>query len=218
MPENILQILFFSETIIFLSIIFLQIIKESKSIVRVYVFQSIAVSVMLFALSYTEHSFSLFFSAFLSLIVKAYLAPKFFYRLIDNQKINISASAYLSTPLTLLITMIIVLLANSAVFRPLVALTQETQQVIAIALGGILSSLFLTINRRGALSQIIGILSLENAIVSFGSLIGIKQELGLELGVIFDISVWMIIAAVFTTIVYRHFGTLNITEIKHLKD
>lgn len=218
MPEDILQILFFSETIIFLSIIFLQIIKESKTIVRVYVFQSIAVSVMLFALSYTEHSFSLFLSAFLSLAVKAYLAPKFFFRLIDNQKINISASAYLSTPLTLLITMSIVLLANSAVFHPLVSLTEETQQVIAIALGGILSSLFLTINRRGALSQIIGILSLENAIVSFGSLIGIKQELGLELGVIFDISVWMIIAAVFTTMVYRHFGTLNITEIKHLKD
>jgi len=218
MQENILQILLFSEILVFISVIFLQMVKESKNVVMIYAFQSVMVSIMLFAIAYTENSFTLFLSALAMLTVKAIAAPKFFFRLIDNRTVNISASAYLSTPLTLLTIMFIVVLANSTVFLPLVTLSEETQQVTAIALSSILASLFLTINRRGALSQIIGILSLENSIVSFASLIGIKQELGLELGIIFDISVWIIIATVFTTMMYKHFGTLNITEIKNLKD
>jgi len=218
MQENIIQILLFSEILVFLSVIFLQMVKESKKVVIVYAFQSAMVTLMLFVISYTEQSFTLFLSALAMLLVKSVASPKFFFRLIDDRKVNVSASAYLSTPLTLLVIMFIVILANSTVFLPLLTLSGENQQIVSIALSSILASLFLTINRRGALSQIIGILSLENSIVSFTALMGIKQELGLELGIIFDISVWMIIATVFTTMMYKHFGTLNITEIKHLKD
>lgn len=218
MEQIFLQILFVLEVLIFLSVVFLQMARESKTVVLVYLCQSLAVVAMLAIFSFQEHSWGLLASAAVMLGIKAVVAPIFFFRLIESQKIKFSTSTYLNTPMMLLAIMFIVMLVNSSVFMPLVSLAYENQQIVFIALSGILSSLFLIINRRGALSQIIGILSLENSIVSFASVIGLKQTLALELGIIFDIFVWIVIATVFMSMMYKYFGSLNITEIKNLKD
>jgi len=73
------------------------------------------------------------------------------------------------------------------------------------------------INRKGALSQMIGVLSLENSIVSFAFTAGLEQKPGLELGITFDIFVWIIIATVFVSMVYKKFKTLDVTEMSRLK-
>ena len=79
-------------------------------------------------------------------------------------------------------------------------------------------SLFLIINRKSALSQIVGILSLENSIVAFAIFAGLEQSLSLQIGILFDISVWLIIATVFMSMMYTHFGSLDVTDMKKLKD
>jgi len=218
MQEIMLQILFFLEVVIFLSVIFLQIANGNKSIIILYLAQSLAVGVMLIILSFEENSLGLFMSALIIMGVKVVIAPMFFLRLISKQKLNFSTTSYLSTPMTLLILMLIVVLAKSPVFLSLSNISAELDYAVPIALSSILASLFLVMNRRGAMSQVVGILSLENSIVSFASIIGLKQTFSLELGIIFDIFVWIVIAVVFVSMMFKHFGSLNITEIKHLKD
>jgi len=192
--------------------------SESRSSVILYAAQSLVVSLMLIIFSFQENSSGLFVSALAMLAVKVAIMPIFFFNLINKQKLKFATTSYLSVPMTLLVIMFIVVLANSSVFRSLTSIPSEYSTAIPIALSGILASLFLTINKRGALSQIIGILSLENCIVSFASIIGLKQTLVLELGIIFDIFVWSVIATVFISMMYKHFGSLNITQITHLKD
>ena len=63
-----------------------------------------------------------------------------------------------------------------------------------------------------------GVLSLENSIMAFGLFSMIDQSLLLEMGIIFSISVWIIIATVFISMIYKHFGSLDVTKMKHLKD
>lgn len=213
-----LQILFFLEVLIFLSVIFLQIVNGNKGIIILYIAQSLAVSIMLIILSFQENSLGLFMSALVVMGVKVIIAPIFFLRLVSKQKLNFSTTSYLSTPMTLLIIMLIVVLAKSPVFLSLSNISAELNYAVPIALSSILASLFLIMNRRGAMSQVVGMLSLENSIVSFASIIGLKQTFSLELGIIFDIFVWIAIAVVFVSMMYKHFGTLNITEIRHLKD
>jgi hydrogenase-4 membrane subunit HyfE len=72
------------------------------------------------------------------------------------------------------------------------------------------------INRRGAFSQMLGILSLENSILLLASFIGIRQPVALEIGIVFDIVIWMIIAQVFISMIYRQFGTLSVDKMKRL--
>lgn len=218
MQDMMLQILFFLEVLIFLSVIFLQIVNGNKGIVILYIVQSLSVSIMLIILSFQENSSGLFMSALVIMGVKVVIAPIFFLRLISKQRLNFSTTSYLSTPMTLLIIMLIVVLAKSPVFLSLSNISAELNYAVPIALSSILASLFLVMNRRGAMSQVVGILSLENSIVSFASIIGLKQTFSLELGIIFDIFVWIVIAVVFVSMMYKHFGSLDITEIRHLKD
>jgi hydrogenase-4 component E len=88
--------------------------------------------------------------------------------------------------------------------------------LLPLNLATILISIFVLINRRGAFAQMIGILSLENSILLLGSFIGIKQPVPLEMGIIFDIVIWMIIAQVFISMIYKQFGSLNVTQMKRL--
>ena len=81
-----------------------------------------------------------------------------------------------------------------------------------------LLSIFLTINRKSALSQIIGILSLENSIVAFAIFAGLEQSPSLQIGILFDISIWLTIATAFISMIYAHFGSLDITSMKNLTD
>lgn len=214
----IVNSLYFFEALSFIIVIILQLINEGKTSVVLYAVQSFIVSLMLIIFSFQENSSGLFISALAMLAVKAVIMPIFFFNLINKQKLKFATTSYLSVPMTLIVIMFIVVLANSSVFRSLTSMPSEYSGAIPVALSAILASLFLTINKRGALSQIIGILSFENCIVSFASIIGLKQTLVLELGIIFDIFVWSAIAAVFMSMMYKHFGSLNITQITHLKD
>jgi hydrogenase-4 membrane subunit HyfE len=81
-----------------------------------------------------------------------------------------------------------------------------------------LISIFIMVNRKGALSQIIGVLSFENCIVAFGIFAGLEQSSVLQLGIIFDIGAWLVIATVLVAMVYRHTGSLDVTNLRHLRD
>ena len=94
----------------------------------------------------------------------------------------------------------------------------RNEHTLLLAVAMMLISVFLIINRKGALSQMIGVLSLENGIVSFACLAGLEQTPGLQLGIIFDILVWVIIATVFASMVYKQYGSLDVTAMTHLKE
>lgn len=214
----IVNSLFFLETLTFMIVIALHLMNESKTTVILYALQSFIVSAMLIIFSFQENSSGLFISALAMLAVKVVVMPIFFFNLIEKQKLKFSTTSYLSLPMTLMVIMLIVVLANSDIFLSLAEISEDYSAAMPIAISGILASLFLTINKRGAISQIIGILSLENCIVSFALIIGLKQTLILELGIIFDLFVWIIIATVFVSMMYKHFGSLDISQVKHLKD
>jgi hydrogenase-4 component E len=59
---------------------------------------------------------------------------------------------------------------------------------------------------------------LENAIVSFATLAGLEQSPGLQIGIMFDIGVWIMIATIFVSMIYRQFGSLDVASMQHLKE
>ena len=74
------------------------------------------------------------------------------------------------------------------------------------------------INRKGVLSQMLGILSVENGIVAFALFSGLEQNPALQLGITFNILIWIMIASVFATMIFRQFGSLDVTTMKKLTD
>ena len=127
-------------------------------------------------------------------------------------------STYLNTPITVLIIAALVAFTQTDVFRPLAQLAADGSNLLLLSVATIMISLFLIINRKGALSQMLGILSLENGIVSFALFAGLEQNPGLQLGITFNILIWIIIATVFISMIYRQFGSLDVTTMKKLTE
>lgn len=202
----------------FISIVFLHIAKKKIGIAIIYGVQSFA-TLMLLVISFFEtKSISLLLVVLLVLIIKVILTPVFIIQLIEKYKLKFSVSTYANMPLTLIIVAVLTAIAYSDIFKPLVAIIPVHKQFLSLALSAFFISLFLIVNRKGALSQIIGILSLENSIVAFAFFAGLEQSPALQAGIIFDLFVWFIIATIFISMIYKHFGSLDVTEMKHLKD
>ncbi len=215
MYTPILQLLL---EVVFLTIVFLHITKKNFGATVAYGIQSLATVAILFVSFLETRNFPLLFIAVLVLIVKVMMAPTFFINLIKKHELTFSVSTYLNTPLTLITIALLTLIAHSQKFSVLTGILPANQLLLSLVLTCMLLSLFLIINRKGALSQIIGVLSLENSIVAFSIFAGLEQSPALQLGIIFDILVWVIVATVFISMIYKHYGSLDIASMKNLTD
>ena len=204
--------------VLFLSIIYLHLARKNFEAVVAYAVQSSAITVLLFASFMETNSIPLLFVVLVTLIVKAILGPVFFFRLIQKHKLTYSVSTYLNMPLALIIIAVFTAISRFQQFSPLTNIIPANHALLSLALAAIFTSLFLIINRKDAISQAIGVLSMENSIVAFAIFAGLEQSPMLQLGIVFDIFIWLIIATVFISMIYRHFGSLDTSTMKHLKD
>lgn len=211
-------IFLFLEMAIFLAVVFMHIARKNYTLIFAYVFQSIAVALMLLFVGFNANSISLIALSVLTFLIKVTGAPKFFSKLIGKEPLSVATTSYLSLPVTLAIILGLTVFAKSFIFAPLLSIFPSTSQAIAFAISGIFSSLFLAINRRGVFPQLVGILSFENEMVAFGVLAGVEQAPAIEIGVLFDILLWIIASSILITFVLSHFGSLNTTEMNKLKD
>ena len=212
------QLLFFLEVLIFSSVIFMHLSRKNSSVISLYLLQSLIIAILMFGSSLKRASWSLFFIALVIFVVKVVIAPYFFHRLIKEHQLKFSASTYLNGPLTLIALAILTGLTYSHFFNPLTILAPQNERTLLLAVAMMLISIFLIINRKGALSQMIGVLSLENAIVSFAYITGLEASAGAQVGILFDIWVWIVIATVFASMIYQHFGSLDVSAMQHLKE
>ncbi|MEI7918482.1 MAG: hypothetical protein WCH58_03805 [Candidatus Saccharibacteria bacterium] len=204
-------------SLLFLTVILLHITKKNISEVLLYGLQSTAVVVLMGLSVFKSSSLSLVAVLIIMLTVKVVLTPIFFARIINQYKLKFTDSRYLSTPITLFVIALILLLVGSDVFRPLTEIAPDYKAYLTLVLAAMLMSVFLIINRKGVVSQAMGVLSLENSIVMFAIFAGLEQSPLFQLGIIFDIFIWILLAVVFVSMIFRHFGTLDATNMKNLK-
>lgn len=218
MTPIIPQVLLFPQIVIFATAVFMHLTKKNSSVVRLYIAQSSAVSLLLLLPAVEESSKLLIIAIASTIAVKLFIAPYFFFGLIRKHRLKFAVSTYLNTPITLLVIAALVALTRTEVFLPLGHLAPDGNGLLLLDVATIMISLFLCINRKGALSQMLGILSLENGIVSFALSAGLEQNPGLQLGITFNILIWIVIATVFISMIFRQFGSLDVTAMKKLTE
>lgn len=216
MDGDIFQILFVLNLIVFLGAIFMHFLHRNVSVIRLYMLQSLAVGSFLSVIGFMSGEWELLAVAAITIAVKAIIAPLFFFRLMRNFKLERTANNYLSKPFTLIVIAGMVIFSYSGFSNALAHLAPSVAPLLPLNWAIIFISIFLMYNRRGAFGQIVGILSLENGIVAMATLLGVAQPLSLELGIIFDLVVWIVIANLFVAMLQRQFGTLNVSEMRKL--
>ncbi len=209
---------FIVTAIMFASIVAMHLSRKNDGAVRLYVVQSAAVLALFFAATVAHVTMIGVLVAALMLVIKMVAAPHFFHRLIRRHQLTFSASAYTSASVTLALITLMMGASYLQLESAFASLAPLYAPALTLAFAGMLAALFLIINRKGALSQMLGVLSLENSIIAFAALAGLEHAPMLELGVIFDTFIWIMIATVFVSMIYEKFGSLDVTALTRLAE
>lgn len=215
---DITQLSFALVALMYTAVVGMHLSKRSSWTVALYCIQSIALVILLSLALTHEFSWLLVIATLAVALVKIVMAPRFFMRLIARHEVKFSASTYLNGPMTLVVLALLTAVTHAKYFLPLTTLAPEAADAILLSLSTMLTSFFLVINKKGALSHMTGILSLENAIVAFATITGLEQTPALQLGVLFDIGVWVLIASVFANMIYQTFGSLEVSNLTELTE
>lgn len=211
------QLLVLFEFCAFLTVVGMQIARRSSRIMMLYLLQSLAVVGLVLSSSIEEKHLSVFIVGIVILLIKGIAAPLFFSRFITREQRELRAETYLNLPVTLGVMLGLMMFVRSAYLAPLLAFFPANSMAMTLVISGIFISLFLIVNRRGVLAQLIGILSFENGLVAFSTLSGTIHSFIIEAWILFDILLWIIIAIILSRFVHDHFGTHDTRKMSILK-
>jgi hydrogenase-4 component E len=159
-------------------------------------------------------------SAILTLLVKAIGIPIVLNRLINRIKVPKEVDFSVNTTISLLICGFLVILANS-VAEPILSARQDpgsmVTKVLPVSISIMLIGLFIMTSRRKAITQIIGLLTMENGVFLSGLSITSGMPMIVELGIFFDILVAALILGVFVFRINRTFETIDIDTLRRLR-
>jgi len=155
---NLLSVLILGATIL------LAIRRSLAGQVKLFVAQSLALTALAAVVALLAGSAELLGVAVALLALKCFVIPRVLQRAVANLGRERSALPYAGTPLALSICGLLVVMAFYVMAPVADANPLPTGSAIPVAFACVLIGLFITVNRRRALSQILGFLSLENGI------------------------------------------------------
>ena len=189
--------------------------RLNRSLIQAYTLESICVALILIAQGYEEHAMGMIAAGLLTLAVKGIMAPTFLFRMIKRYESRFSVEPYLNLSMTLVVLSVIIISFRYIVVQ---SIHFGNTTILSLLFAGVFTTLFFIVNHRGALSQIIGILALENTIVLLAAFLGVAHSVALELAIAFDVGVWTVIAVIFLSMLHRYFGSIENVSMTHLKE
>lgn len=185
--------------------------------IRLYGVQSVLLGVVAVAMALSEHRTHLFTSAALTIGLKGLLIPWFLMRVIDRIGIHREIEPYVNIPSSLLICLGLTIVGYRVSSGLAEADHAVTHHVVGVSLSMLLMGLFLMVSRRKAVTQILALLSVENAVflVALGATSG--MPLVVELGISFDVIVAVLVLGILVHRIVDRFESMDVSRLSKLK-
>jgi hydrogenase-4 membrane subunit HyfE len=156
-------------------------------------------------------------AAALTLGIKAVAIPAILFRVLRAVRIRREVELVLSTRAALLVALVCVLLAYRATGTLHLPGAVPSQHSLPVAVALVLIGLGLMIWRKKALSQIAGLIVMENGVYLAALVATLGLPVAVELGVFFDLLVGVLLLGVFTYRINQTFDTINTDRLRALR-
>jgi hydrogenase-4 component E len=208
---NLLSVLVLGTTIL------LAIRRSIVGQVRLFVLQSLSLVTLAAVVALFARNAELLAVSAALLALKCVVIPRVLRRAVAHLGSERSALPYTGTPLALGICGLLLVLAFYLMAPVVDANPLPTGNAIPVAFACVLIGLFITVNRRRALSQILGFLTLENGIFLLALLATYGVPFIIEIGVFLDVLVAVLIMEVFIYQIKENFDTIDVGQLGDLK-
>ena len=186
--------------------------------VRAFEWQSYVLALLSMLIALYSGSVELFGVGVALVVVKGVVIPRVLNRAVANLGLLRVAVPYLGTAPALIICGLLTIVAFY-VMTPIAASNPlPTADAIPLAFAGVLIGFFIMVNRRRAVTQILGFLMLENGIFLLALLATYGVPFIVEMGVFLDVLVAVLIMEVFVYRIKDNFDSIDVGELGKLKE
>jgi hydrogenase-4 component E len=159
-------------------------------------------------------------AAILTIVIKGITIPVVLSRVIDRIHIRKEVDLTINVAASLLICGGLVILADS-VAQPILNVggpdAPAVSRVLSVSIAMMLIGLFIMLARKKALTQIIGLLTMENGVFLSGLSITYGMPMIVEVGIFFDILIAVLILGVFVFRINQTFETISSDVLRSLR-
>ncbi len=198
-------------------------IVSSKTLafyVRLFAVQSILLGTISLLIAYRYAEMPILIAAILTFAIKVVTIPMVLNKIIERIRVRKEIDFSINITVSLIICGAIAILANS-VAEPILEVQRAgsifTTKVLPISIAVMLIGLFIMISRKKAITQIIGLLTMENGLFLSGLSITHGMPLIVEVGIFFDILVAALILGLFVFRINQSFESIDIDSMRSLR-
>lgn len=201
---------------ILLTAISMNAFKRLESCVKAYILNSWLLSFLIAMVAFMVGEFHLYIASIVTLLSKGILIPLFLRKVVRQMRVTHDVEPYISNALSLTISGILVAVVYASL-KEGIFVTGFSKNVLQISIAVILIGLFTMITRRKAITQVIGLLFMENGLFLAGFSLTYGIPTIIELGVLFDMLMGVIILGIFAIQIKQTFASADLDKLTILK-
>ena len=189
--------------------------RRLNSVIMAVIIQGLLLVALSVTLGWTTGIHEMYIAAVLTLVVKVLIIPVVLIKAVNIVAIKREVESFLSMKMTLLFAVCLVFTSYLATGQVIGKGSGLLHGALPVAVSLMLIGLFLMINLRFPIMQIVGLFVMENGIFLAGIGTTIGMPLVIELGIFMDIMVGVLIMGV---LVFRINQSFDIIDRKNLRN
>jgi hydrogenase-4 component E len=185
--------------------------------IRLFALQSLLLAGIAGMAAYSHSANHVYVVAVLTIIGKVLFLPWLLSRQVRRMGIVQEIEPLLNPPFSMLVCGSLTLLGY-LVARPFTSLARLGNNTLAVALTLLLTGFFLMFNRRKAITQVLGLLTVENGVMLAAvALTTYGMPLVVELGIFFDVMVAVMVLGILVYRIRESFSSMDTGKLSQLK-
>ncbi|MRR49744.1 MAG: formate hydrogenlyase [Rhodocyclaceae bacterium] len=187
-------------------------------LINMFALQGATLCLSTLVVAFTTGQSHLYWSAGLTLLLKALLLPWILHRLVRRLNVKWDVESLINIPTTMLVGIVLVMIAFN-VALPISQLSDTISRgTLGIALATVMLAFLMMITRTKAIPQVVGFLAMENGLFLAATSATYGMPMVVELGIALDVLVGAIILGVFFFQIREQFDSLDIRHLEKLKE
>lgn len=191
--------------------------KALFTTIRLYAAQSLLLGIVAATIAFSEHREDLYITAVLTVALKTILIPWFLMRMIDRIGIHREIEPFLNVPASLLVSLALTVIGYRVSTGFPLGARGVSHHLIGVALSMLLIGLFLMVTRKKAITQILALLTIENAVFLVAVGVTTGMPLIVELGISFDVMLAVLILGILVHRIVDRFESMDVSRLSKLK-
>lgn len=185
-----------------------------------YRYQSIVLSGVTAIIGYVTGIWEIYIAAGLTLLIKSIIIPKVLTYVTRKLEIEfkLETNPYVSIRASVIISALLVALSYFLIQQIPFKSDQIVNAYLPVSMAQFFIGLFVLVNRRTVLSQVVGLLIIENGLFLFAMALTHGVSLLIEIGIFVDILVGILISSILLFRISRTFDSLDVGKLENLRD